>query len=54
MPNTCESEWIPKLMILFAALFITVMTCYAIWPLGLMLADTDMNRDGDELPRGQR
>ena len=25
-------EWIPKLMILFAALFVTVMTCYAIWP----------------------
>lgn len=27
-----QKEWIPKLMILFAALFVTVMTCYAIWP----------------------
>ena len=27
-----QKEWIPKLMILFADLFVTVMTCYAIWP----------------------
>lgn len=27
-----QKEWIPKLMILFAALFVTVMTSYAIWP----------------------
>ena len=27
-----KKEWIPNLMILFAALFVTVMTCYAIWP----------------------
>ena len=27
-----QKEWIPKLMILFAALFVNVMTCYAIWP----------------------
>ena len=27
-----QKEWIPKLMILIAALFVTVMTCYAIWP----------------------
>ena len=30
--NIMQKEWIPKLMILFAALFVTVMTCYAIWP----------------------
>ena len=27
-----QMEWIPKLMILFAALCVTVMTSYAIWP----------------------
>lgn len=27
-----QKEWIPKLMYLFAALFVVVMTCYAIWP----------------------
>lgn len=27
-----QREWIPRLMILFAALFVTVMICYAIWP----------------------
>lgn len=27
-----QKEWIPKLMLLFAALFVTVMTCYVIWP----------------------
>lgn len=27
-----QKEWIPKLMYLFAALFVVVMACYAIWP----------------------
>lgn len=27
-----QKEWIPKLMTLFAALFVVVMTCYVIWP----------------------
>lgn len=27
-----QKEWIPKLMYLFAALFVIVMTCYVIWP----------------------
>lgn len=27
-----QKEWIPKFMVLFAALFIVVMTCYVIWP----------------------
>ena len=27
-----QKEWIPQLMILFAALFVIVMTCYVIWP----------------------
>lgn len=27
-----QKEWIPKLMILFAFLFVIVMTCYVIWP----------------------
>ncbi len=27
-----QKEWIAHLMILFAALFVTVMTCYVIWP----------------------
>lgn len=27
-----QKEWIPKLMILFAVLFIIVMICYVIWP----------------------
>lgn len=27
-----QKEWIPKLMYLFAALFVIVMTCYIIWP----------------------
>ncbi len=27
-----HKEWIPTLMTLFAALFVTVMTCYMIWP----------------------
>lgn len=27
-----QKEWIPRLMALFAALFVVVMTCYVIWP----------------------
>lgn len=27
-----QKEWIPRLMVLFAGLFVVVMTCYAIWP----------------------
>ncbi len=27
-----QKEWIPKLMVLFAALFVIVMTCYLVWP----------------------
>ncbi len=27
-----QKEWIPQLMVLFATLFVTVMTCYVIWP----------------------
>lgn len=27
-----QKEWIPKLMVLFAVLFVVVMACYVIWP----------------------
>lgn len=27
-----QKEWIPQLMILFASLFVVVMSCYVIWP----------------------